>query len=150
MPTAPSALPLLGAPQAPGDKPNLAEGSKSQGENLQAPRHTRPDPCPRQHGRPKCYPAHGEARTEINLSPDWSKLELLILVLLPYLVDGLAHYAEKIGDTQQRFILKIDFFQGYSTLNSNCYMGLDLADRCTSHLYLTICNLRFRKKKYHS
>ena len=31
MPTAPSPIPLLGAPQAPGDKPNLPEGSKSLG-----------------------------------------------------------------------------------------------------------------------
>ena len=31
LPTAPSALPLFGAPQAPGDKPNLSEGSKSLG-----------------------------------------------------------------------------------------------------------------------
>ena len=54
MPTAPSAFPLLGAPQAPGDKPNLPEGSKSLGgrppeavgNTPQAPRHTRPDPRP--------------------------------------------------------------------------------------------------------
>ena len=25
----------------------------------------------------------------------------LVLELLPYMVDGLAHYAEKVGDTQQ-------------------------------------------------
>ena len=31
MPTAPSAIPWLGAPQAPGDEPNLPEGSKSLG-----------------------------------------------------------------------------------------------------------------------
>ena len=31
IPTAPSAFPLLGAPQAPGGKPNLPEGSKSLG-----------------------------------------------------------------------------------------------------------------------
>ena len=54
MPTAPSAFPFIGAPQAPGDKPNLPEGSKSLGgrppeavgNTPQAPRHTRPDPCP--------------------------------------------------------------------------------------------------------
>ena len=54
MPTAPSAFPLLGAPQAPGDKPNLPEVSKSLGERPpeavgntpQEPRHTRPDPRP--------------------------------------------------------------------------------------------------------
>ena len=53
MPTAPSAFPLLGAPQAPGDKPNLPEGSKSLGGRLpeavgnpQAPRHTLPEPRP--------------------------------------------------------------------------------------------------------
>ena len=54
MPTAPSAFPLLGAPPAPGDKPNLPEGSKSLGgrppeavgNTPQAPRHTRPDPRP--------------------------------------------------------------------------------------------------------
>ena len=52
MPTAPSTFPLLGAPQAPGDKPNLPEGSKSRmgrppeaEGNLQVPRHTRPDQC---------------------------------------------------------------------------------------------------------
>ena len=52
MPTAPSAFPLLGVPQAPGDKPSLPEGSKSLGgrppeavgNTPQAPRHTRPDP----------------------------------------------------------------------------------------------------------
>ena len=32
MPTAPSAFPLLGAPQAPGDEPNPPEGGKSLGE----------------------------------------------------------------------------------------------------------------------
>ena len=31
MPMAPSAFPLLGAPQAPGDEPNLPEGSDSLG-----------------------------------------------------------------------------------------------------------------------
>ena len=31
MPSAPSAFPLLGAPQALGDKPNPPEGGKSQG-----------------------------------------------------------------------------------------------------------------------
>ena len=31
MPTAPSAFPLLGAPQAPGDEPNPPEGGKSLG-----------------------------------------------------------------------------------------------------------------------
>ena len=52
MPTAPSAFPLLGAPQAPGDEPNPTKGSKSLGGRPpeakgipQAPRHTRPDPC---------------------------------------------------------------------------------------------------------
>ena len=28
--------------------------------------------APRQHGRPKCYPAPGEVQSEINLSPKWS------------------------------------------------------------------------------
>ena len=36
---------------------------------------------------------------------DWSQTNLdwtlLVLELLPYMVDGLAHYAEKVGDTQQ-------------------------------------------------
>ena len=52
MPTAPSEFPLLGAPQALGDWPNLLEGSKNLGwrppeaEGIpQAPRHTRLDPC---------------------------------------------------------------------------------------------------------
>ena len=69
MPTAPSALPLLGAPQAPGDEPNLPEGSKSLGEGplrpkeiIQLPRHTRPDPRRCQHGQPKCDPTIGEAQ----------------------------------------------------------------------------------------
>ena len=54
IPSAPSAFPLLGAPQAPGNEPNPPEGGKSLGGrppeaegNLQAPRHTWPDPCRR-------------------------------------------------------------------------------------------------------
>ena len=69
MPTALSASPLLGAPQAQGDEPNRHEGCKSlvgrspEAEgNLQLPRHTRPDPRRSQHGRPKCYPITGEAQ----------------------------------------------------------------------------------------
>ena len=30
----------------------------------------------------------------------WFGLILLVLELLPYMVDGLAHYAEKVGDSQ--------------------------------------------------
>ena len=73
MPTAPSAFPLLGAPQAPGDKPNLLEGSKS-----------------------------------LVGRPVWNQFVakmigtgLLVLELLPYMVVGLAHYTEKVGDIQQ-------------------------------------------------
>ena len=62
LPTASSVFPLLGAPQAPGDEPNLSEGSESQGKApwgrrkiFQSPSHTRPDPCLRQHGRPKWW-----------------------------------------------------------------------------------------------
>ena len=81
MPTAPSAFPLLGAPQAPGDKPNLPEGSKSLGGRPPWGRrkyspgtetHSARS-VPRQHGRPKCYPAPGEVQTKSNLSPDWSQ-----------------------------------------------------------------------------
>ena len=47
---------------------NLVGGGPPEAEgNLQVPRHTRPDPCRRQHGRPKCYPAPGEVQTEIDL-----------------------------------------------------------------------------------
>ena len=49
MPTAPSAFPLLGEPQAPGDEPNPCEGGKILGGrppevegNLQVPTYTRP------------------------------------------------------------------------------------------------------------
>ena len=38
MPTAPSAFPLLGAPQAPSDKPTLPKGSKSLGEGSLRPK----------------------------------------------------------------------------------------------------------------
>ena len=38
MPTAPSAFPLLGAPQAPGDEPNPPEGGKSLGEGPLRPK----------------------------------------------------------------------------------------------------------------
>ena len=38
VPTAPSAFPLLGAPQAPGDEPNPPEGSKSLGEDPLRPK----------------------------------------------------------------------------------------------------------------
>ena len=84
MPTAPSAFPLLGAPQAPGDKPNLPEGSKSLGGR--PPEAVGKSPgtethsartASRQLGRPKCYPAPGEVQPEINLSPKWSGLEPL-------------------------------------------------------------------------
>ena len=68
IPTVPSAFPLLGAPQAPGDEP-LPEGGKSLGGrppeaegNLQLPRHTRPDLHRSQPGRPKCYPTTGEVQ----------------------------------------------------------------------------------------
>ena len=44
-----------------GGRPPEAEG------NLQVPRHTRPDPCRRQHGRPKRYPTPGEVQIEIDL-----------------------------------------------------------------------------------
>ena len=76
MPTAPSAFPSLGAPQAPGDKPNLPEGSKSLGGR--PPEAVGKSPgtethsartASRQLGRPKCYPAPGEVQLEINLSP---------------------------------------------------------------------------------
>ena len=30
--------------------------------------------APRQHGRPKCYPAPGEVQPEISLSPEWFEL----------------------------------------------------------------------------
>ena len=79
MPTAPSAFPLLGAPQAPGDKPNLPEGSKSLGGR--PPEAVGKSPgtethsartASRQLGRPKCYPAPGDVQSEINLSPKWS------------------------------------------------------------------------------
>ena len=49
----------------------------------------------------KCYPAPGEVQSEINLSPKWFGPGPLVLELLPYMVDRLAHYAEKVGDTQQ-------------------------------------------------
>ena len=95
MPTAPSAFPVFGAPQAPGDKPNLPEGSKSLGEappeaegNLQVPRHTRPDPY--------------------QTDQDWN---LLVLELLPYMVDGLA---EKVGDAEQFVYLLMNKASFYS------------------------------------
>ena len=70
IPSAPSAFPLLGAPQVLGNKPNAPEGGKSLGRgrppeaegNLQLPRHTRPDPCRSKHGRSKCDPTTGEAQ----------------------------------------------------------------------------------------
>ena len=68
IPTTPSAFPLLGAPQASGNNPPT-EGGKSlrgrppeAGVNLQLSRHTRPDPCRIQHGKPKCDPTTGEAQ----------------------------------------------------------------------------------------
>ena len=49
MPTAPSASPLLGAPQEPGDEPNLPEGSESLGEGPLRPKEnipvTKPHPA---------------------------------------------------------------------------------------------------------
>ena len=46
--------------------------------------------------------------------PDWSELDFLVLELLPYMVDGLAHYAEKVGTIYQplrsgRIWHKVDF-----------------------------------------
>ena len=40
IPTAPSAFPLLGAPQAPGNKPNPPEGGKSLGDGPLRPKKT--------------------------------------------------------------------------------------------------------------
>ena len=73
----PVGIPLLGAPQAPGEEPNLPEGSKSlggrppeaEGTPPQAPRYSARS-APRRYGWPKCYPAPGEVQTESNLSPD--------------------------------------------------------------------------------
>ena len=66
VPSAPSTFPLFEAPQAPGNKPN-PKGGKILGwrppeanRNLQLSKHTRPDPCRCQHGRPKCNPTTGE------------------------------------------------------------------------------------------
>ena len=89
MPTAPSAFPLLGAPQAPGDKPNLPEGSKSLGGR--PPEAVGKSPgtethsaqtASRQLGRPKCYPAPGDVQSEINLSPKWSGFLFLRFLLV--------------------------------------------------------------------
>ena len=110
MPTAPSAFPLLGAPQAPGDKPNLPEGSKSlggrppeaAGNTPQAPRHTRPDPCPDSTAGQSAtqHPERSRPRAVCHQTDFcWPSLAL---ELLPYIGDGLAHYAEKVGDTQLR------------------------------------------------
>ena len=78
MPTVPSAFPLLGAPQAPGDEPNLPEGSEILGGRPPEAEGTPPGAethsarsAPRQHGRPKCYPAPGDVQSKINLSPKW-------------------------------------------------------------------------------
>ena len=67
MPTAPSAFPLLGAPQAPGDQP--PEGGNSLGGRppeavgkIQLSRHTQPDPRCSQHGRPKWDPTTESAK----------------------------------------------------------------------------------------
>ena len=85
MPTAPSAFLLLGAPQEPGDKPNLPEGSKSLGGR--PPEAVGKSPgtethsartASRQLGRPKCNPAPGNVQSEINLSAKWSGLEYLL------------------------------------------------------------------------
>ena len=61
MSTAPSAFPLLGAPQAPGDETpeegnSLGGRPPEAGGKIQLPRHTRPDPRRSLHGRPKCDP----------------------------------------------------------------------------------------------
>ena len=84
MPTAPSAFPLLGAPQVLCYKPNLPEGSKSLGGR--PPEAVGKSPGTEAHsartaswqlGRPKCYPAPGDVQSEINLLPKWSWLEPL-------------------------------------------------------------------------
>ena len=69
MPTAPSAFPLLGAPQALGDQPNPPEGGNSLGgrppeavEKIQQLRRTQPDPRRSQYGRPKCNPTTESAK----------------------------------------------------------------------------------------
>ena len=107
MPTVPSAFPLLGAPQAPGDEPNLPKGSESLGGrppeavgNPQAPRHTLPEPRP-DNTAGQSATQHLERSSPKSIchqnDRDWN---LLVLELLPYMVDGLAHYAGKVGDTQ--------------------------------------------------
>ena len=111
MPTAPSAFPLLGAPQAPGNKPNLPEGSKSLGRrppeavgNPQAPGHTLPEPRP-DNTASQCATQHLERSSLKSICHQNDRdRSLLVLELLPYVVDGLAHYAEKVGDTQHLYI----------------------------------------------
>ena len=76
MPTAPSAFPLLGVPQAPGDIPNLPEGSKSLGGrppeavgNPQEPRHTLPELRPDNRAGQSATQHLERSISEINLSP---------------------------------------------------------------------------------
>ena len=83
MPTAPSAFPLLGAPQAPGDKPK-PEPRPDNSAGQSATQHL-------ERSSPKSI-CHQNDRDR----------NLLVLELLPYMVNGLAHYAEKVGDTQQK------------------------------------------------
>ena len=71
--SAPSAFPLLGAPQAPGNKTEESKSvvgrSAETGGNLQLPRHTRPDPCRSKHGWPKCNPTTGETQCYYSCCP---------------------------------------------------------------------------------
>ena len=78
--------------------------------NLQAPRHTRPDPRPdNTAGLSASQRLERSSPKSICRQTDWD-WTLLLLELLPYMLDGLAHHAEKVGDTQQLFTAKSCFY----------------------------------------
>ena len=53
----PVGIPLFRGASGAGRLTKTPEGGKRLGGRPQSPRHTRPDLCRRQHGRPKCDPA---------------------------------------------------------------------------------------------
>ena len=50
----------------------------------------------------------------LGLFPDWSPL-------LPYMADGIAHYAEKVGDTQQYICVFVMYIEEADSLSGMSY-----------------------------
>ena len=69
--------------------------------NPQAPRHTLPKPRPDNTAGQSATQHLGRSSPKSICHQNDRDGNLLVLELLPYIVDGLAHYVDKVGDAQQ-------------------------------------------------